>query len=365
MKAIWMLLGAVFLGLIATVTIRDIVDRSFVFISFPAIEHSDTLHLANNWKDDSSGERLICVDGQLFFLKFSDTTMKVYRFQNKRTEKVFETSQVSRLSNYIGSSNEYLYYTKHEDREWKNYTLMCCNILSGEEYSIYYGSIAPYDQDAQFSSDGSLYVPLEGSTPVKYIHVFGHELLSDNSPGETFALGDREYAIVPGHYLTLSSTAEDGSTSLVSLPKKDPIQAIIPNQNGLLVYAKGSGNFSLYWIDEFATVVELFSAPCLDSKCVFNTCGTDVYLSFKRYETWGNLGMLRFENDDMEGTWKISLTDFSVKKINDNIFRRMYNFDDTGFYCVDDDWNLFKMDFDGELVPIRVRRKFASQLGSH
>lgn len=363
-KAICIALGAIVLGLIAIVAIRVIADWSFVFISFPTIGHSDTFYPANNWRPDSSQDSLICVDGQLFFLKVSEKTVKVYRFQNNQSEKVFQTSN---FSSYIGSSNEYLYYINREEKDWGNYTLLCCNILNGEEYRVYYGKIDfchPY-----FSTDGSLYIPLEGSTPTNYIHVSGAELLSDHSPGETFALGEKEYSMIPekalGDDWKLLCTDQNGAANLVSFPKEDPIRAVIPYHNGLLVYTTGYGNFSFYWIDEYAAVTELFSAPCMYCTCAFNMCGTDVYFSFKRYETYGNIGMLRYENDDLEGTWKISLTDFSVKKLNDNIFYRMYHFDDTGFYCVDDDWNwnLFKMDFEGEVVPIRVRRKIASQLG--
>lgn len=157
-KAICIAMAAIVLGLFAIAAIRVIVDWSFVFISFPTIGHSDTFYPANNWRPDSSQDSLICVDGQLFFLKFSENTVKVYRFQNNQSEKVFQTSN---FSSYIGSSNEYLYYFDWEEKDWGNYTLLCCNILNGEEYRIYYGKIDfrhPY-----FSTDGSLYIPLEGA----------------------------------------------------------------------------------------------------------------------------------------------------------------------------------------------------------
>ncbi len=33
-------------------------------------------------------------------------------------------------------------------------------------------------------------------------------------------------------------------------------------------------------------------------------------------------------------------------------FSGLYNFDDTGFYCTDDEYNIYKMDFDGNVTLI-------------
>lgn len=359
-KGLYILLGVVFIALISATTVRMLVDSSFAFMSVPTIEHSDAIHLANNQQGGGFNHELICVDEQLYSLHFSDRELKVYQYENGKTKKVFQTSN---FHFYIGSSNEYLYYIDQADRASGNYPLRCCNIISKEEYFIYSGKLDYQRENTYFSSDGSLYVPLSGNTPAKYIHVSGAELLSDNAPGETFVLGGKEYSAVPGNYLKLGCTDQNGKTSLLSFPKGEALQSIIPCQNGILVHVKSINKFiALYWIEDSGLVSELFSIPCLDSVCALNLAGTDAYLSFKRFEKWGNLGMLRYENDDLEGTWKISLTDFTYQKINDLIFDGLYNFDDTGFYCTDENHNIYKMDFEGNVTPIYIKRRLLASL---
>ena len=360
MKGLCILLGIVFIVLISAITMRMLADRSFVFVSVPTIEHSDTVHLANNQQKGGLSHELICVDEQLYSLFFSDRKLKVYQHENGKTKKVFQTSN---FHFYIGSSNEYLYYIGQADRASGNYPLRCCNIISKEEYFIYSGKLDYQYENTYFSSDGSLYVPLSRNTPAKYIHVLGAELLSDNAPGETFALGGREYSAVPGNYLKLSCNDRHGKTSLLLFPKGEALRSIIPCQDGILVHVKSTNGFiALYWIEKSGLVSELFSVPCMNSVCALNLAGTDVYLSFMRFEKWGNLGMLRYENDNLEGTWKISLTDFTYQKINDQIFDGLYNFDDTGFYCTDEKHNIYKMDFEGNVTPIYIKRRLLASL---
>lgn len=82
-----------------------------------------------------------------------------------------------------------------------------------------------------------------------------------------------------------------------------------------------------------------------------------LYYYVERYEKYGILGMTRFENDEIEGTFIINLKDLSVEKVSDKIYNGLYIFDDTGIYACDDKCNIVKLDFDGKMVGTLLRAR--------
>ena len=81
--------------------------------------------------------------------------------------------------------------------------------------------------------------------------------------------------------------------------------------------------------------------------------GDDVYLSLKRYEGYSESGKLlrRYENDTLEGTWRISLTDFSAVKISDTIYNGLYCFGDVLLAC-DESCSVYRLQPDGSTQPL-------------
>ena len=81
--------------------------------------------------------------------------------------------------------------------------------------------------------------------------------------------------------------------------------------------------------------------------------GDDVYISLKRYEGWGESGkgLRRYENDTLEGTWRISLTDFSAVKISDTIYNGLYCFGDVLLAC-DESCSVYRLHPDGSTQPL-------------
>lgn len=135
---------------------------------------------------------------------------------------------------------------------------------------------------------------------------------------------------------------------------------LIPCDYGLLVhnyeerYVGSDG--VLYLVDkETGEIRELFNIPGMSSESSVNVWGKYVFISLKRWEGWSDTGkgMKRFENDQLEGTWRIDLTDGSKVKISDTIYTGLYIFDDSGiFACNKPMWNtyLYKLDFDGNVL---------------
>lgn len=129
--------------------------------------------------------------------------------------------------------------------------------------------------------------------------------------------------------------------------------SLFPTQYGLIVYNRGYANGdkqSLYLIAPNGEAVELLTFRCLYSDSAINLYHDKLYYSVKRYEKYGSLGMTRYEDDEFEGTYIISLTDMSIEKGSDMIFDGLYIFDDTGIFACDENCNIYKLDFDGYVI---------------
>ena len=106
----------------------------------------------------------------------------------------------------------------------------------------------------------------------------------------------------------------------------------------------------LYFIDEESGAVrELFYVQCMASDSAVNTYGNYAFLSFTRWEKWGDFGMLRFENDTLEGTYRIDICTGETVKISDRIYSGLYIFGDNAIYAVDRQNQIFLLDFDGNV----------------
>lgn len=129
------------------------------------------------------------------------------------------------------------------------------------------------------------------------------------------------------------------------------IRCLLPAGDGLLVHNIDGG--SLYRIAPDHSVTPLFEFPCMTCDTAIAIVGDDVYLSLKRYEGWGESGkgLRRYENDTLEGTWRISLTDFSAVKISDTIYNGLYCFGDVLLAC-DESCSVYRLHPDGSAQPL-------------
>ena len=258
----------------------------------------------------------------------------------------------------MGQSGKYLYYWANKQEN--NYSLYCYDLSTNTKQAIYRGD--PHGKKTSyFAEDGTCYFPLEVEHPEdvpQFVHVSGTEVLEVCPLTKGYPLGGKTYEVVAGYgdaeAERILCKESDGTTTELTFEKGSCTRAIIPCVGGLLVHNYNLPTM-LYYIRNDGEMTLLFSLPCLTSHSSVQTCGSTVYLSVKRYESYGEIGMRRFENDTEEGTWRIDLKDGTKEKINDYIFCGMYNFDDTCIYCCDEDGNIYRMELDGEVSPILVR----------
>lgn len=304
-------------------------------------------------------------DGQLYYYaNCPDSTLEteydrwLCAVEDGRLTKLFRPNRDGYMF-IVGQQGRWLYYWGVHgpyDKPGDPYTLLCYDLAARQEFTICTAQLDPADL-AIFAPDGTLYVPLEmaqGDKVRQYLHVSGAQLLgvtTDVPAG--YALGDVTYAATQGREplaARIIATGADGAAQEIAMPYAR-IRCLLPAGDGLLVHNIDGG--SLYRIAPDHSVTPLFEFPCMTCDTAIAIVGDDVYLSLKRYEGWGESGkgLRRYENDTLEGTWRISLTDFSAVKISDTIYNGLYCFGDVLLAC-DESCSVYRLHPDGSAQPL-------------
>jgi len=139
---------------------------------------------------------------------------------------------------------------------------------------------------------------------------------------------------------------EDENQILLELPYGE--KSMIPCENGLLIHNEQEGNL-LYFIDEDGKLSQLFTVDCMFSNSSVTVSGSDVYLSFERFKEHGSFGMRKYDNDELEGTYRISLNDFSAEKLSSAYYDGMYIFDESGIYATAEG-SVYYLDHDANVI---------------
>jgi len=339
--------------------------QSVIFVSCPT-EIVPTDHYDANNRQHEATVWLGCYNGQIIYfggnkIPSDKTTFDdaLYIFQDDELVKISNKLQNKENVTILGAVDGFVYYRKHRTNNYKQQELYSFDLQERQETFLYCGSISR-SSNLYFADDGTVYFPLQpgfGET-TQYVHVEGDKVLGVGPLTEGYSLGNSVYYVLSDYSdvqverivkTTADSNAEVAELSLGQAYRR----SIIPYEGGLLVHNEGL-NSLLYRIESDGSVTELFNVSCLDSNSAVNIHGTDAYISVLRYEKYGEKGMLRYENDLLEGTYRINLLDGSIEKINNYIFDGIYNLDNSCFYCCDNSGNIYKMDFDGTVSPVML-----------
>lgn len=322
-------------------------------------------HPANNRQYQSS-VWLGTFDGKLYFYphcgySFRKTDYDGYLcvFEDGGVTKLCDLEKGKKTVHIQGYKAPFLYYWGNDTSQGKQREhLYSINLNSKENRNIYSGE-AMQNHNSFFADNERLYFPLwaeYGKTP-QFVCVKDGALAEVTPLDEGYCLNGKTYFAVAEYgddTERILCQDENGQINEVPLGYAHH-RSVIPCENGLLIHNESGPNI-LYWIDEAGNVQELFSVECLDSRSAVNVHENDVYISFKRYKEYGDIGMKRFENDSVEGTYRISLIDSSIQKISDSIYDGLYNFDDKCLYACDEDYNIFQIDFNGNVIQTLFRQ---------
>lgn len=296
---------------------------------------------AANYKQFASYIKLGMDDGELYMWNGRECTLS--QFENGAFRKVCRID-----GGWIGIFDGYFYYEAAVKGEEYTYSVSSYHLETGEHRSL--TTVGIYSiMDTFFTEDGKLYVPADGDR-TSYKVIGESEYLEEVRQYETYTIGEYSY-VLEGKREQADLIRYDAEGNRYSLEDEVPYgeKSMIPCENGLLIHNETNGDF-LYFVEaETGNVVELFTVECIYASSAVNVHDGYAYLSFVRYTEWGPLGIggKRDETDELNGTYRISLEDYSVEKISDEIYNGLYIFDDTGIYACNADYQVFKLDFDG------------------
>ena len=346
-KFLWILIpiSFLFVFIIYRVSLSPHITKNEIVIEESAINIQNYNQYLISGRRIQLGES----DGKLYFSMAFSSKQVVHRyylsvFKNRSVKRVFKPYDD------MGIANGYFYYREVEEENYKS-SIYSYNLNTKETTLI----LENVDyRDYFFSSEGFLYINCSrGETT--YLEIDGDHITGVTvDHGEEFLIGDTVYYLKSFKYgernMQLYRREPGGEKEIVeglSYGRK----LISPCKNGLLVHLYEEDDI-LYHIDEAGNVTKLFSIESTFIDSSFNVYGDYAYVSVIRYRGFGNsgIGLARYENDELEGTYRINLDTFEVEKISDGIYQALYIFDSTGIYAADYSENIYKLDFDGNVI---------------
>ncbi len=294
--------------------------------------------------------------GELYMVKSEGilTRYTLHRFGDGGVKKI-RTLEGACWAKFLADGC--LYYAIDTGRDTKTsdlYTLRLYNLETGADSEVCTEELFLSSALIEYAEDGSILFPLY-TKPIRFIQISGDKVTARDIPQAGIQLGEGTCLRADNGRVIWKDNATGESRHLCH-----EVTNMIPWGNGLLLHCDNGE--MLRWVDASGTVTPVFSFENLNFRSAMNVHGSDVYFSFIRFEKYGSIGMLPYENDTLAGTYRLSLDDFTCEKINDQYFDGLYILDDTGFYCTDGHFNVYKMDFDGNVTPIYVKSKLVAWL---
>lgn len=247
------------------------------------------------------------------------------------------------------TKNGYVYYENQKTgffRPTMEIELMCLNLANGNtEYLSTIPNVSWHD--IFFAEDRtSCYIPKDREKTEGYYIAKDGALSESVEIPERYTLGNNQYAMENANLVRYD---EAGNRVVIkeNLPTKT--RCLIPCNNGLLLYSGNAGNALRYIPEDSQELIELFCHSGYAHTAV-NVHNDYVYLSYERLnEQKFDFIATRAKDDTIFGTYRISLKDYSVERLNDVIYDGLYIFDDTGIYATKDGC-IYKLDFDGNVI---------------
>lgn len=173
-----------------------------------------------------------------------------------------------------------------------------------------------------FAPDGSLHVSISGSNERYYVLKQG-SAAEEECEQDRYLLGELQFCLK--HSVGKASELYEGSNGeerQIELPWADK-RYLLPVEDGLIVCNKG-GEHLLYLISPSGEIKELFSIPCMISEAAITVYGDYVFLSVERWEKSGSLGMLHYEDDQLQGSYRINWKTGETIRFSGDLYKGLF-----------------------------------------
>jgi hypothetical protein len=325
------------------------------YITDEPIEIQDASYYHGNNLQLNASVLMTSWDGQLYFYISDSGTIN--RSDYDRQLCLFHDGTISivrRFDKQILAMKDGRIYLRTSTSEGGDHMLYCYNIAEDTETELvsfsWAGSFNHRDNVARIMADGVLYLRVCSDTqdyfPIEDSHVGEPETWQ-----ESYLFGEYRYVVAEDAYGARSivrMTAGESSSYVYDLPPGR--LNVFFCEGGLLLHNEMFGNLLYYIEGNTGKLVTLFTIECARSVSAVNVHGTYAYLSFVRYEKDDTVFAKTYDDDTLTGTYRIDLVDYSAEKISNNVYNGLYIFDDSGIYACDVNNDIYKIDFDGDVI---------------
>lgn len=324
-----MLLLAILCGLLCSCTQGRRNEHSL--LTFTDLEFH-----AGNSKQHISKVQLGVSGGKLY--KWVMEKQKLYCYTNGRFQKI-----ATAYGTYGTIHDGHFYYASLA------YKLCSYHLESGVHRKL--GDLGFYHAaDCYAVDDAALAFPTD-SERSSYYRLIDGTIAEDTSTHEAYTFGEYTYQLEGDMNLkALIRYDQDGKSTEYESELHNVDMVVFPCSNGLVVTTGADGK-KLYYINGASgEIIELFSLDCLGTETTLNIHKDTVYLSVLCYVEHGSLTWKSDPEDVRNGTYCISLSDYRIEKISDEVYSGLFIFDDSGIYACKDTGDVYKLDFNGNVL---------------
>ena len=300
---------------------------------------------------------MACLNNKLYFYSHQDSIWNSTGYDGFLS--VFESSGIRQVyeinGNVFAILNGYVYYDQQTTEDFDR--VVCSyDFVLGQESTISTISRDTLDgissRDCLVTEAGTVFVSSVNNSRVVYYPINNTTIGDPEVQPEVYYYGANKFTVARDIHgnINIVCYSSDGERHAYHDKLPEGRKTVIPCDNGLVIHNEYYGNLVYYIDGTTGELVELFTVPCDHSTSALNVHEQYVFLSFKRYADYNAIWGSRYNNDSIEGTYRINLEDYSVLKISDQIYNGMFIFDDTGIFDCNDKCNIYKVDFDGNVI---------------
>ncbi len=270
----------------------------------------------------TNDERGLYVCNDTLFVFISRT---LYEIQNDGTfRKIFFTSNAS-TGFFLG--NGFFYYINDQSTDALNsWVLKRYDLKTGNTETV----ASKIEKASYFISRGNAMILLNGrSYAVVTEKADGAEMLSYEGPyNEEYSLGKSRILVEYDYSRTIISKLTDDGEEEIIHKEVDFCTLMKISDNSLLVNRRTPPTFqvvdfssrALSWIIDSDGVIHELIKPEGYAMHTGNYCKNYYYCSFYRFKEVNRFSYKKFDNDKLEGTWKVNVETFEQTKISDKIY---------------------------------------------
>lgn len=349
-------LGVVFLVLLLPICycVYRTMNRDSVKYSVYSGRLDSSVYVPNNAQNQSS-VWLGSYAGQLYIYpqcKYSSKATKYNEWLCALTaEGIVKVSKLGHNSQVqiVGYDDGFLYYWSCDGAG--DDSLYCYDIESSEE--ILLAAKERMLPDVSITAeDGSFYIPIYDTADQQaFLHVLEGKVISITNEQMHYSSGKLNCYTTTSEqrYIQRVVVLDENNTEYEIKLDTARSKTVLPCSQGILVHNMGHSQL-LYLVRSIDDVVCLFEIPCMSSVSAVTIVGDYAFLSVKRYKGYDGILLQRYENDDLEGTYRISLVSHSVQKVSENIYSGLYYFGGDHIFATDEYCNIDVLDLSGEVV---------------